>query len=92
MAVTLYVEVQIVKILRPGMGHKTFSEERVKHQKKKQLGKYEDWIREVERRQVALARNRDTCLRVFYALPFLSLVAFFRDVGNWCSSSIHGTE
>lgn len=47
----------------------------------KQLEKYEAWIREVETRQAELARSRDGYMRIFYVLPFLSLLAFFKNVG-----------
>jgi hypothetical protein len=47
----------------------------------KQLEKYEAWIREVEKRQAELAKSRAGYMRFFYVLPFLSLVAFFKNVG-----------
>jgi len=47
----------------------------------KQLEKYETWIREVEKRQAELAKSRAAYMRFFYVLPFVSLVAFLKNVG-----------
>lgn len=47
----------------------------------KQLEKYEAWIREVEKRQAELAKSRAGYMRFFYVLPFVSLVAFLKNVG-----------
>lgn len=57
-------------------------EERAKHQQVSQLDKYNDWIKELERRQAMLAKSRDAYLRFFYVLPAISLVAFLRNVGT----------
>ncbi len=40
------------------------------------LAKYEAWIREIERRQAELGRNRTGYMRGFFLLPPLSLVGF----------------
>lgn len=61
------------------MGDALREGERSKNQR--QLEKYEAWIREVEKRQAELAKSRTLYLRVFYVLPFVSLLAFAKSLG-----------
>jgi hypothetical protein len=46
-----------------------------------QLAKYEDWIREIERRQADIAVNRPRYLRFLVGLLVASLLGFL--VGTW---------